>query len=92
MCPENAEEYVEYLVSIDRLDEAALRMADIVNQEDFVSKEGKSNHQVSDVTIRGGAGGGEWEDKNVYLKLLLQLLHSLQRKMQSRVNICFVKV
>ncbi|KAJ8017720.1 Pre-mRNA-splicing factor SYF1 [Holothuria leucospilota] len=48
LSPEDAEEYVEYLVSIDRMDEAALRMADIVNQENFVSKEGKSNHQVSD--------------------------------------------
>ncbi|XP_072014500.1 LOW QUALITY PROTEIN: pre-mRNA-splicing factor SYF1-like [Amphiura filiformis] len=44
--PENSEEYIEYLVSIDRLDEAALRLADVVNQEDFVSKEGKSNHQL----------------------------------------------
>lgn len=46
LSPEDAEEYVEYLVSIDRMDEAALRMADIVNQENFVSKEGKSNHQL----------------------------------------------
>lgn len=32
---------------MDRLDEAASRLAAIVNQEDFVSKEGKSNYQVS---------------------------------------------
>ena len=29
--PENTEEFVEYLMSIDRLDEAAVKMADIVN-------------------------------------------------------------
>ncbi|XP_033643513.1 pre-mRNA-splicing factor SYF1-like [Asterias rubens] len=44
--PENAEKYIEYLVSIDRLDEAAVRMADIVNNANFVSKVGKSNHQL----------------------------------------------
>lgn len=44
--PENAEEYIVYLVSIDRLDEAALRLAAIVNQENFISKDGKSNHQL----------------------------------------------
>ncbi|KAM3927342.1 pre-mRNA-splicing factor SYF1 [Leptodactylus fuscus] len=44
--PENAEEYIEYLRSIDRLDEAASRLAAIVNQDDFVSKEGKSNYQL----------------------------------------------
>ena len=42
--PENSEEYMEYLVSIDRL-------ADVVNQEEFVSKEGKSNHQVNMLTL-----------------------------------------
>ena len=31
LIPENTEEYVEYLISIDRLDEAAVKMADIVN-------------------------------------------------------------
>lgn len=46
LTPENAEEYIEYLVSIDRLDEAAIRLAKIVNNEAFVSKEGKSNHQL----------------------------------------------
>ncbi|XP_077118415.1 pre-mRNA-splicing factor SYF1 [Ranitomeya variabilis] len=46
LSPENAEEYIEYLRSVDRLDEAASRLATIVNQDDFVSKEGKSNYQL----------------------------------------------
>lgn len=46
LCPENAEDYIEYLIAIDRLDEAALKLAEIVNKEDFVSKHGKSNHQL----------------------------------------------
>lgn len=44
--PENAEEYVDYLVGIDWLDEAAVRLASIVNNEEFISKKGKSNHQL----------------------------------------------
>ncbi|XP_053151646.1 pre-mRNA-splicing factor SYF1 isoform X1 [Hemicordylus capensis] len=46
LSPENAEEYIEYLHSIDRLDEAAVRLAAVVNDERFVSKEGKSNYQL----------------------------------------------
>uniref|UniRef100_T1JEU9 Pre-mRNA-splicing factor SYF1 n=1 Tax=Strigamia maritima TaxID=126957 RepID=T1JEU9_STRMM len=46
LCPENAEEYIDYLKSIGRLDEAAIRLGSIVNKDDFVSKEGKSNHQL----------------------------------------------
>jgi pre-mRNA-splicing factor SYF1 len=46
LMPENTEEFVEYLISIDRLDEAAVKMADIVNDDKFVSKEGKSKHQL----------------------------------------------
>lgn len=46
LSPENAEEYIDYLRSVGRLDEAALRLADVVNDEGFVSKEGKSNYQV----------------------------------------------
>ncbi|XP_060096701.1 pre-mRNA-splicing factor SYF1 [Heteronotia binoei] len=46
LSPENAEEYIEYLCSIDRLDEAAVRLAAVVNDECFVSKEGKSNYQL----------------------------------------------
>lgn len=29
--PENAEEFIEYLIRIGRLDEAAVKLADIVN-------------------------------------------------------------
>ena len=44
--PESTEEYIEYLISIDKLDEAAIRLAGIINNEDFVSKKRKSKHQV----------------------------------------------
>ncbi|KAI5742072.1 hypothetical protein M8J77_002699 [Diaphorina citri] len=44
--PEDAEDYIEYLSSIERLDEAAVKLAYIVNKESFVSKHGKSNHQL----------------------------------------------
>jgi len=44
--PENAEEYKDYLISIGRLDEACLKLADIVNDDKFVSKEGKTNHEL----------------------------------------------
>lgn len=46
LSPENTEEYIEYLRSVGRLDEAAVRLAAVVNDESFVSKEGKSNYQV----------------------------------------------
>lgn len=46
LCPEDAEEYIEYLAEIGRLDEAAVKLASIVNKEDFISKHGKSNHQL----------------------------------------------
>ncbi|XP_048587532.1 pre-mRNA-splicing factor SYF1-like [Nematostella vectensis] len=44
--PENTEGYINYLLSIGWMDEAARRLANIVNKEDFVSKEGKSSHQL----------------------------------------------
>jgi len=44
--PENTEQYIDYLVSIDRLDEACMKMAEIVNDESFVSKKGKTNHTL----------------------------------------------
>ncbi|XP_012349113.1 pre-mRNA-splicing factor syf1 homolog isoform X2 [Apis florea] len=46
LAPEDTEEYIEYLRSIGRLDEAAVKLAQIVNQDDFISKHGKSNHQL----------------------------------------------
>lgn len=44
--PENTEEYIDYLKSVGKLDEAAVRLATIVNKADFTSKEGKSNYQL----------------------------------------------
>lgn len=44
--PEDSESYVEYLTGIDRLDDAAQQLASIVDNEHFVSKHGKSNHQL----------------------------------------------
>ena len=46
LCPEEAEEAIDYLQSVDRLDEAAVLLAKIVNDQDFVSKRGKSNHTL----------------------------------------------
>ena len=46
MYPENSEEYVDYLVTIERLDEASQVLAKCVNNSDFVSRQGKSNHQL----------------------------------------------
>uniref|UniRef100_A0A0A9YW84 Pre-mRNA-splicing factor SYF1 n=1 Tax=Lygus hesperus TaxID=30085 RepID=A0A0A9YW84_LYGHE len=46
LCPEDAEEYIDYLTTVNRLDEASVRLADIVNSDEFVSKHGKSNHQL----------------------------------------------
>jgi len=46
MFPENSEQYIEYLTSVDKLDEASQVLAKCVNNPDFVSKEGKSNHQM----------------------------------------------
>lgn len=46
LSPEETEDYVDYLKSIDRLDEAAIRLAQIVNKDNFASKTGKSNHQL----------------------------------------------
>jgi pre-mRNA-splicing factor SYF1 len=46
LCPENTEDYIEYLATIGRLDEAAIKLAGIVNNENYVSKNGKSNHQL----------------------------------------------
>jgi len=38
LCPENAEDFVEYLLSVEHLDEAAVRLAQLVNNENFNSK------------------------------------------------------
>lgn len=57
LSPESAEEYIEYLKSSDRLDEAAQRLATVVNDERFVSKAGKSNYQVGPGCWPGGRAG-----------------------------------
>ncbi|XP_048776809.1 pre-mRNA-splicing factor SYF1-like isoform X2 [Ostrea edulis] len=43
---ENTEGYIEYLMKIGWLDEAANRLVDIINDDAFVSREGKSKHQL----------------------------------------------
>ncbi|GAB1597760.1 pre-mRNA-splicing factor SYF1-like [Argonauta hians] len=43
---EDTEQYIDYLISIEWLDEAAQRLATIINDEKFVSKKGKSKHQL----------------------------------------------
>ncbi|CAG0892203.1 unnamed protein product [Cyprideis torosa] len=46
LCPEDAETFIEYLLERDQLDEAALMLAKCVNNQHFVSKRGKSHHQL----------------------------------------------
>lgn len=46
LCPENTEEYINYLVKFERLDEAAQQLSVVVDNEHFSSKCGKSNHQL----------------------------------------------
>jgi pre-mRNA-splicing factor SYF1 len=46
LMPESREDFIEYLISIDYLDEAAKQMAIIVNDEKFQSARGKTAHQV----------------------------------------------
>jgi pre-mRNA-splicing factor SYF1 len=38
LCPENAEDFIEYLLSVGQLDEAAVRLAQLVNNENFTSR------------------------------------------------------
>lgn len=46
LCKEDGEEYIEYLKLIGWLDEAAKQLANLINEDGFVSKEGKSKHQL----------------------------------------------
>lgn len=46
LCPEDTEEFINYLVKVERLDEASQQLAKIVDNENFISKFGKSNHQL----------------------------------------------
>lgn len=44
--PDDVEEYIDYLIIQGRLDEAAQQLAVLVDNENFVSKHGKSNHHL----------------------------------------------
>ncbi|XP_074593237.1 pre-mRNA-splicing factor SYF1-like [Brevipalpus obovatus] len=44
--PEDTEDFIDYLRGAGRLDEAAQKLYEIVNDERFLSKEGKSKHQL----------------------------------------------
>ena len=46
LCPDESEDFVVYLKSVDRLDDAGIILAKIVNDQNFVSKDGKSNHTL----------------------------------------------
>lgn len=38
LCPEDAENFIEYLLEVNQLDEAAVRLAQLVNNENFISR------------------------------------------------------
>ena len=44
--PDAAEDFITYLISIGRYDDAAAMLVDVVNRDKFSSKTGKTNHQV----------------------------------------------
>jgi pre-mRNA-splicing factor SYF1 len=44
--PSAIEEFVSYLLKEERFDEAATQLAHAVNSEDFVSREGRSKHEI----------------------------------------------
>eukprot|EP00045_Choanoeca_perplexa_P013043 m.145641 g.145641 ORF g.145641 m.145641 type:complete len:816 (-) comp16218_c2_seq1:33-2480(-) len=44
--PNDAEEYVDYLIKIERYDEAARVLVDVLNREKYNSKKGKTHHQL----------------------------------------------
>jgi pre-mRNA-splicing factor SYF1 len=44
--PQNIEDYIDYLISVEKYTEATRRLAQIVNDEKFVSQQGKSKHQL----------------------------------------------
>ena len=46
LSPECIEDFINYLVKNGRLDEAAKHLADIVNDDNFTSRHGKSKHQL----------------------------------------------
>lgn len=44
------EDFVDYLISIDKLDEAANQLTILVNEDKLISEKGKTVHQVSKTT------------------------------------------
>ncbi|XP_063727991.1 pre-mRNA-splicing factor SYF1-like [Symsagittifera roscoffensis] len=46
LAPDEAEDFIEFLVKIGHLDEAVTRLADLVNDSKFESKKGKSKFQL----------------------------------------------
>ncbi|KAF7493717.1 Pre-mRNA-splicing factor SYF1 [Sarcoptes scabiei] len=46
LLPEEAEEYIQYLISIEQYNEAAMKLIEIINDDNFVSKQGKSKHEL----------------------------------------------
>ena len=44
--PEGVEGYIDFLLSIGRVSEAALKLAEVLNRENFVSSQGKSRHKL----------------------------------------------
>lgn len=46
LAPDDTEDFIEYLIGVGRLNEAAQQLANIVDNENFVSKYRKSNHQL----------------------------------------------
>lgn len=44
--PNDAEEYVDYLTSIGRMDEAADKLREVLNRAKYTSKQGKTKHQL----------------------------------------------
>uniref|UniRef100_A0A0N5ARS9 Pre-mRNA-splicing factor SYF1 n=1 Tax=Syphacia muris TaxID=451379 RepID=A0A0N5ARS9_9BILA len=46
LSPQHREDFVEYLIGIDRLDDAAQQLAVLVNDDKLVSPNGKTTHQL----------------------------------------------
>lgn len=44
--PDRAEDYIDFLVESERFDEAALRLAGLINDATFQSRNGKTQHQM----------------------------------------------
>jgi len=44
--PEAAEDFIEYSISVGKLQEAALQLIDLLNDQKYVSPKGTSQHQL----------------------------------------------